>query len=212
MSSRTFGISFDVWDTLVTYGDTRNSAAAARASYLAELMGCAPSAARRHLRRRYPEELPLNGDSTVGIPLELRTQLLLNDISGRQVHFDVPTIARHLSKCAVLYPPRCPEGITSVLERMADEFPHALASNTRWTSGADLSRILDLASVNLKRFFVGGAFSDVVGFAKPSKCLFNAAWESLVVDSRSIVHVGDDVQTDVVGAQAAGARAVLCRA
>ena len=57
--------------------------------------------------------------------------------------------------------------------------------------------------------YATGREAAIVG--KPSRAFFEAAAESMGIDLGDVVVVGDDVNTDVAGAQAAGAAAVLVR-
>ena len=58
--------------------------------------------------------------------------------------------------------------------------------------------------------YATGREATIVG--KPSRAFFESAAESIRIDLGDVVVVGDDVDTDVAGAQAAGAAAVLVRA
>jgi len=52
-------------------------------------------------------------------------------------------------------------------------------------------------------------YSTAVGVAKPAARIFDAAARALAASRHEIVHVGDEIDTDVTGALAAGFRAVL---
>jgi len=67
-----------------------------------------------------------------------------------------------------------------------------------WLDGAGLGQLVD-----------GVASSAVVGEAKPSPAVFEAALSLAGVGPGEALHVGDSVDSDIAGARAAGIRAVL---
>jgi putative hydrolase of the HAD superfamily len=62
----------------------------------------------------------------------------------------------------------------------------------------------DLARVGLAPFFVGGVAALSFGVAKPDPRIFHAAAEVAGVQPHEVLHVGDDVLLDVLGARNAG--------
>jgi len=79
----------------------------------------------------------------------------------------------------------------------------AMHRNKYWQTGQGLH-------VDIGAFVAGLEYvmsTEAVITGKPSAAFFAAALESLGVDSARVVVVGDDVQTDVAGAQAVGLRA-----
>lgn len=66
-----------------------------------------------------------------------------------------------------------------------------------------------LAHFGLDRHLDAVTFSGQVGWRKPSLKLFDAAVQALGLTPRETVMVGDNLRDDVVGAMAAGMRAVL---
>ena len=78
-------------------------------------------------------------------------------------------------------------------------------------SGGELLREL-LAAEGLLGHFAGWGFSDEVGHYKPAPQIFEAALSALGVQANEALHVGDLLQTDVVGAAALGMRTVRYRA
>lgn len=83
----------------------------------------------------------------------------------------------------------------------------ALQRNRYWKTADGLS--LDAGPFVAALEFATGAAATVVG--KPSRAFFMAAAVSLGVPQERIIVVGDDVSTDIAGAQAAGLRGVLVR-
>ena len=81
-----------------------------------------------------------------------------------------------------------------------------LISNTAMTSGATFR--VHLERLGLLQYFDALVFSDEVGWAKPSREIFQTALDALGVAPEAAVHVGDDRAADVGGALRAGLRAV----
>jgi putative hydrolase of the HAD superfamily len=58
-------------------------------------------------------------------------------------------------------------------------------------------------------YFGATVFSDEVGYGKPDKRIFLAAAKKLGLKPNNILHVGDNIENDVRGAQSAGMRTLL---
>jgi len=97
-----------------------------------------------------------------------------------------------------------PEGVTSALERLRGlGLTLVVVSNTNGTLKALLERIGLAPHVDL----VVDSFEE--GVEKPDPRLFRIALDKAGARAESTVHVGDLYYVDVVGARAAGLRAVL---
>ncbi len=83
----------------------------------------------------------------------------------------------------------------------------ALQKNRWWHSA--LGPALDAGAYVAALEYAAGAEAKVLG--KPSPDFFGLAAQSLNLDNQRIVVVGDDVDTDIAGAAAAGMRGVLVR-
>jgi len=85
-----------------------------------------------------------------------------------------------------------------------------LICNTGLTPGKDLRRFLDKEGV--AGYFDVMIFSDEVGIRKPGAEIFHLASRRLKAEPFEIVHVGDNLKSDVCGAKNAGFKAVhfLC--
>lgn len=109
----------------------------------------------------------------------------------------------------VLQPPRIHEGFDAVARELRRRgLRVGLISNTGRTWGRFLRRVQEQAGI--ADVFDATVFSDEVRCRKPARGIFLAALEALGVDARHAVHVGDDAEADVRGAQAIGMRAVHC--
>jgi HAD superfamily hydrolase (TIGR01458 family) len=83
----------------------------------------------------------------------------------------------------------------------------ALHRNRYWRSGGEL--VLDVGAFVAAFEHATGREATLVG--KPSRALFEEACRSMRLEVSDVVLVGDDVTTDVAGAQALGARGILVR-
>lgn len=80
-----------------------------------------------------------------------------------------------------------------------------LISNVGMTPGFALRRFL--LNVDLGEFFDVMIFSDEVGIRKPHPRIFHLAAEKLGVRPCEVVHIGDNMRSDVLGAKNAGFKA-----
>ena len=150
-----------------------------------------PAQAMRELRDRIAAERPaLAHDFTQQRRLTLEHMLRETgeDIALVAPAFDVFFAAR----CEVEhYPDSVP-----ALERLAARLPLAALSN----GNACLTRI---GLIHLFRFQLGAREH---GAAKPAASIFHAACAQLGAEPHAVLHVGDDIELDVVGAHRAGLR------
>jgi FMN phosphatase YigB (HAD superfamily) len=101
-----------------------------------------------------------------------------------------------------------PPLVGAMLERLAAKWPLALVSN--WPLARSVEWFLEAAG--WRRYFSAVVISQTVGVIKPHPLIFAAAAAKLGIDSGpAILHVGDDMGADVVGAQGVGWRAAWIR-
>ena len=82
-----------------------------------------------------------------------------------------------------------------------------LISNTGWFSSKAITAALKYH--NIAHYFHDMIFSDVLGHAKPSKEIFKHALEVFDCQPSQALHIGDTVNTDVLGAHAVGYNVIL---
>ena len=104
-------------------------------------------------------------------------------------------------------PPDFAEGLADALAWAADRYRLAIISDTMFSPGRVIRELLDARGV--LHHFEAFVFSDETGFAKPDRRAFAQAAEVLGVPSNALAHIGDLHRTDMAGARAAGARAIL---
>jgi putative hydrolase of the HAD superfamily len=117
-----------------------------------------------------------------------------DDPALAELAFDVFFEARH---AVTLY-----DDVLPALERLASRYRLIAVSN----GNAELHR------VGLDRFFAGSVSARLHGVAKPDPSIFLAACAAAEAAPHQVLHLGDDLDTDVAGALAAGLHAGwICR-
>jgi len=188
-------ITIDLDDTLWPIAPAIDRAEAALEAWLAthapRTLARWPLPARRALRDAVDAEHPhLAHDFTRQRLITL--ERMLRDAGDDVALVDAAFEAYFAARCEVEhYPDSVP-----ALERLAARMPLAALSN----GNACLSRI---GLIHLFRFQLGAREH---GVAKPDPSIFHAACSQLGVEPRAVLHVGDDVELDVVGAHRAGLR------
>ena len=93
------------------------------------------------------------------------------------------------------------------LEWLRSQKKHiGIICNTGLTPGTELRRFLSQAGI--ARYFQVMTFSNEVGIRKPDRRIFNLTAQALKTTAQRIVHIGDNVKSDVWGAKNAGFRAI----
>lgn len=187
-------ISLDLDDTVWPIAPAIVRAERALDAWLA---GHAPRAAarwplgkRRQLRARVDRERPhLAHDMTVQRRWML--ECMLRE-TGEQAGVDDAYEAYFAARCQVEHYPDS----LDALRRLAARVPLAAISN----GNACLRRI---GIAELFAFQLGAREH---GAAKPDPAIFHAACARLGCEPAQVLHVGDDIDTDVLGAQRAGLR------
>ena len=112
---------------------------------------------------------------------------------------------------ALLVPPAVDPGSRGALEALsARGYALVLVSNTMRTPGVVLRKLLE--GYGLLSFLAHTTFSDEVGVRKPAPEIFTLSLRAVGAEAATAVHVGDDRVLDVVGAHAAGMRAIHLQA
>lgn len=102
-------------------------------------------------------------------------------------------------------PDLCPGATVAVRELAARGVSLGIVSNTGRTPGVILRRVLERHG--LLAHFVAISYSDEIGVRKPDAEIFRATLARAGVPPEGAVHIGDNPDADVVGAQGVGMRA-----
>ncbi|MFT0211338.1 HAD family hydrolase [Pseudomonas sp. F1_0610] len=82
----------------------------------------------------------------------------------------------------------------SVLSKLAEDYKLVAFSNGN----------ANIYTTELGAYFTDSFNAENIGFGKPDPCAFELVQRALAVDAHEIVHVGDQIQDDILGAQQAG--------
>lgn len=211
-------VTFDFWETLVE--DTPDNLARAterRVEALAGLLraaGCAhPRAAVEDAHERCWTVMTERFWATHREPsIQDQVRLFFDCLqSGLCERLDEASFARAVDAYgtpALEYPPAPMPGAVEALSALhARGVRLGIVSNTGRTPGVVLRRILERH--DMLRYFdtVAITYSDEVGYRKPDARIFTRALQALGVPPARALHVGDNPDADVLGAQAVGMRA-----
>ena len=156
-----------------------------------------PPAVMLALRAEVAEEHPHWSHDLSAIRLETIRRALRrhgDDPALAELAFEVFFEARH---AVTLY-----DDVRPGLARLASRYRLVAVSN----GNAEVNR------VGLARFFSGSVSARLHGTAKPDASIFRAACKAAGAAPHQVLHLGDDLDTDVDGALAAGLQAGwICR-
>ena len=107
----------------------------------------------------------------------------------------------------IFLPEIAPDVQTAINWLKAQDYKIALISNTGRTPGSILRKVLD--HYNLLSFFDVLIFSDEVGLSKPNPAIFQLICDQMNLQPHEIIHIGDGIPADVVGAREIGMYSAL---
>lgn len=99
-------------------------------------------------------------------------------------------------------PPQLNDGVLEVLPVLASRYEMAVICNTGISPGLMLRDLM--RTDGIFGYFAVTVFSDEVRWAKPNVKIFEYTLQQLGVPNYAAAHVGDNSNTDMVGARAAG--------
>lgn len=105
------------------------------------------------------------------------------------------------------YPPEYFTGVNEVLPELAKKYKLGITSDTAYTSGRVLKKILE--KDGLLECFSGFTYSDEMGCSKPDPNMFRNTMWLLGSKAHETIHVGDNEYTDIQGAKEEGLKTVL---
>ncbi len=108
----------------------------------------------------------------------------------------------------LITPPKLNVEAVSVLQCLRERgYKIGLICNTGRGPGRILRQLMD--NIGILDYFDATIFSDEVGWGKPDRRIFLVAAAGLGLPLEEILHVGDNPDTDVRGAEEAGMKAIL---
>lgn len=101
------------------------------------------------------------------------------------------------------------EDTIKVLDKLSDKYHLVLISNTLLINGEILYEVL--TKLDLIRYFVNIEFSSTVKHSKPHTEIFKRAYAPVIngVTKEEIIHVGDNIRTDLYGSTHYGVEGYL---
>lgn len=209
-------VTFDFWDTLVT--DSPENLRAQRALRVAAIRRALGDAGAPVSETEAEEIHERSGMALVErfwsrhrdpSPDEQLRIVLDTGRPGAAARLDPTAFAAaldaYISPVLAHPPDLCPGADRAVRELAASGVRLGIVSNTGRTPGLILRRVLE--SHGLLGYFGVVSYSDEVGFRKPEARIFHATLERAGVPPGHAVHIGDNPDTDVVGAHGVGMRA-----
>jgi len=136
-----------------------------------------------------------------------QTRLLLSHLGRNPSHELVFDLEKKLSEMTLAYPPVLAPQTKEVLSFLFPKTKIGLISNTGRTPGRILRRILE--NLGILHLFCCLIFSNEVGLWKPNPQIFFCAAKCLKANPGDIIHVGDDLEADILGAKGAGMKAAF---
>lgn len=205
-------VTFDVWNTLLVneYQDDRLKNARIE-HVLSALKDSGLRLCREDVANAYEySEACLAGfwkqERDAGLEGHLALLLEGLDLEADEHLKDV--IRKPYAEALLDYRPKLIDGADDLLAALKRKgYRIGLISNTGRTPGSTMKLILD--DYGILQYFDWMAFSNEVGYIKPSPRIFERALFGLGSSASSTVHVGDNMLLDVYGAKAAGMKAVL---
>jgi putative hydrolase of the HAD superfamily len=104
-------------------------------------------------------------------------------------------------------PPAIAEGAKETISQLSKQYQLAIISDTMFSPGRVIRAFLD--SENLSKYFQCFVFSNETGYSKPNPNAYFKALQSTKSTAGESYHIGDRVETDILGAQNVGMNTVL---
>ena len=111
-----------------------------------------------------------------------------------------------LEDILMLDPPPLMDGVKETLEYLSKNFKLGVISDTGITPGRVLRKVLE--THDILKYFQTTIFSNETGYLKPSNAMFETALKNMEIDSENAIHIGDLLQTDIIGAEEAGMKTI----
>ncbi|MHA1192769.1 MAG: HAD family hydrolase [Promethearchaeota archaeon] len=201
-------ITFDLWNTLfenISYSDIRLdfisdiirkrdgdlSFDKIKESYESNFLFLVPEEKLNKLHHVYTEK---------------RFKNLLKDLNFKMSKVEIKNIVRKLEDTMLSNPPPLKPNVKKTLESLDSHYKIGLISDTGITPGRILKQALEHHEI--LQYFDTLIFSDELGVYKPHSLPFQTALKNLAVSAEMSIHVGDLIDTDIVGAKNYNMRAI----
>jgi putative hydrolase of the HAD superfamily len=203
-------ITFDFWDTLykVPEGMIISGQRVAAFNQIISTMGCKveDEAVREAFQDSWQYAHEFQVDYGMDITPTGHVDFILGQLQLKLKPEDREQVYKVYTSVLADFPPQLNEGVRETLPLLAQKYKLAVICNTGVTPGLALREIMKLDDIY--HFFNVLVFSDEVRWVKPNVKIFNYALQHLEVNNTEAAHIGDDINTDVLGAKKAGMTAI----
>ena len=201
-------ITFDLWNTIfenISYSDIRLKII----SNLIEKRDT--SLSFDNIKESYESNfLFLNPEEKVKkihhVYTEKRFRNLLSDTNVKMSNAEIKEIVKKLEDIMLNNPPPLKPNVKKTLEMLVPKYKIGLISDTGITPGRILKQALEYHEI--LQFFDTLIFSNEIGVYKPHPLPFQTALKNLEVLAEFSIHIGDLIDTDIVGAKNFNMRAI----
>lgn len=213
---RIVAVTFDLWDTLIQERPGGSDKVAK--IRVAGIRSALTSAGLPH----GPEEIMTAHEKTgqfLGMVWAKSRDLSVTDqvlfmltsidakLPGRLRPEDLRRIEKAYSDSLLENPPRLLPGAREALTRTRDSgYRIGLISNTGRTPGSTLRAVME--RMDILEFFDATTFSNEILVRKPAEGAFWTTLGALKAAPRTAVHIGDDPESDIMGAKRVGMKAI----
>ena len=130
---------------------------------------------------------------------ENRFKNLLFNLNVKMTDAEVKVMVKKLEDIMLSNPPPLKPNVKKTLESLKPSYKIGLISDTGITPGSVLRKALEYHDI--LHFFETLIFSDEIGVYKPHNLPFKKALKNLVVSAENSIHIGDLIDTDIIGAK-----------
>jgi len=203
-------ISFDLWNTLIIYkkDSIRKSR---RINYIIKIASKYKRISYQEGEQAYDnayEELDRIWKINARTPppeefLEMFGRIINVTFSEEETS----DITQFIQQTILEKPPRLMNGAQKILHELSKDHRLTLISNTGITIGTTLRKVLKKKGL-LHKFDLT-LFSNETPYGKPHPVMFEKVLSTFAVSPENVVHIGDNEEADIAGAQATGMHSIL---
>ena len=213
---RIAAVTFDLWDTLIQeYPGGSDKVAGLRIHRIGSLLESRGVVhTQKEIEFAYEDTgdfLQLAWSKKRDIPVHDQVLFMLSAIDDKLAS---KLSKQYLAEAERIYaesifdnPPRVLPGAREALKALKEKsYRIGLISNTGRTPGSALRTVME--DMGVLEFFDATTFSNETLVRKPSEGAFRTTLDRLKVTPKAAVHVGDDAESDIIGAKKAGMHAL----
>ncbi|MHA1675407.1 MAG: HAD family hydrolase [Promethearchaeota archaeon] len=143
------------------------------------------------------------------IPFQERFLRFFDNFNISITEVEMQSFSAQFNQAFLQNPPKVYPGVVDVLPRIAQKYKLIIISDTGFIYGTTMRKLLE--SYGILQFFDKSYFSDETEVYKPHPKPFNLAKSYFGYENAEFVHVGDRIETDVIGANQQGWMSILVK-